>query len=308
MPGMEPHLTRKEAPNGRSASRGSRGYHYRLFATFGDQPGYLRPCGAGAYYRYVVLHSGTIIWSCHEGNVSGLLALTTRRRQNMGIVLRELESPVPTKVFTIANLLFLLYSPYLLSAEPNLFVGAKGGANVSWVTGSDWDEDIVRLFDGENKGRFGATVGGFVSAVFPSRYGIRAELLYSEHGGRVDFRINGNDAELRARSVMLDVSLLGERFFGVGQGAISVFLGPTLLLLQGDLVTEIRTNGETLETEEAQEAEQIFGATGGIGYSHPLGPGVLLFDIRYTRGLTGYNRDKAYDNAVTVLAGYGFPF
>lgn len=242
------------------------------------------------------------------GDTSFRLALMTRRDQNGTISLRGLESPVKTKAAVVALLLLLLRVASPASAEPNLFVGAKGGANVSWVTGSDWDEDIVRLFDGENKGRFGATVGGFVSAVFPSRYGIRAELLYSEHGGRVDGRINGDDAEFRARSVMLDVSLFGERFFGVGQGAISVFLGPTLLLLQGDVVTEIRANGESLETEEAQEAEQIFGATGGIGYTHPLGPGFLLFDIRYTRGFTGYNRDKAYDNAVTVLAGYGFPF
>lgn len=219
-----------------------------------------------------------------------------------------MESPVRTKAAVIATLLLLLRVAPPASGEPELFFGAKGGANLAWITGSDWEDDVVRLLDGDNKGRFGATVGGFVSAVFPSRYALRAELLYTEHGGRVDGRIGGTDAELRVRSVFLDVSLLGERYFDAGPGAISVFLGPTLLLLQGDLVTETRADGEVFEGRDAPKAEQIYGATGGVGYTLPLGPGVLLFDARYTRGLSGYNRDRAYDNAVTVLAGYGFPF
>lgn len=213
-----------------------------------------------------------------------------------------------TKALAIATLLFLLYAPHSVSAEPELFAGAKGGANFAWITGPDWEDDIVRLFDGDNRGRFGATVGGFVSALFPSRYGLRAELLYTEHGGRVEGRIGGSDAELRVRSTLLDVSILGERHFDVGPGAISVFLGPTLLLLQGNIVTETRAGGEVLEGEDVPDAEQLFGATGGVGYMLPLGPGVLLFDARYTRGLTGYNSDKAYGNAVSVLAGYGLPF
>lgn len=205
-------------------------------------------------------------------------------------------------------MLLLFWAPHPAFGEPELFVGAKGGANFSWITGSDWDEDVVRLLDGDNKGRFGVTVGGFVSAVFPSRYGIRAELLYTEHGGRVDGRIDGSDAELRVRTALLDASLFGERYFDVGPGALSVFLGPTVLLLQGDIVTETRADGEVFEGEDLPEAEQIFGATGGFGYALPLGPGVLLFDARFARGLSGYNRDKAYDNAVTLLAGYGLPF
>ncbi|MFP4430863.1 MAG: outer membrane beta-barrel protein [Spirochaetaceae bacterium] len=213
-----------------------------------------------------------------------------------------------TKAVVIATMLLLSWAPQPAFGEPELFVGAKGGANFSWITGPDWDEDIVRIFDGDNKGRFGATLGGFVSAVFPSRYGIRVELLYTEHGGRVDGRIGGSDAEIRVRTVLLDTSFLGERYFDRGPGRVSVFLGPTLLFLQGDILTETRADGEVLKGGDVPEAEQVFGATGGVGYVLPLGPGILLLDARYTRGLTGYNRDKAYDNALTFLVGYGLPF
>ncbi len=195
-----------------------------------------------------------------------------------------------------------------VDAAPQLYVGAKGGASFSWITGADWEDEVVASSDGTNRGRFGAAVGGFVSAVFPSRYGLRVELLYAEHGGRVDSETGGDVTEVRFRSVMLDVSLLGERYFDIGNGGIFVFLGPTLLVLQGDPVIEFRFAGDDVESSGTYEVRQIFAATGGVGYSLPLGPGIGILETRYSRGLTGYERDKTYHNGVTALLGYALPF
>lgn len=224
----------------------------------------------------------------------------------ISVVSFDSELLLKAKGATILCLLFVATAS--VAAAPELYVGAKGGANFSWITGADWEDDIVDSFDGRNRGRFGATVGGFVSAVFPSRYGLRAELLYTEHGGKVEGRVDGSKAELRFRTIILDVSLLGERYFDVGKGEIFVFLGPTLLVLQGDFVTDVRSEGAEFEGRDTYDGEQLFGATGGVGYTLPLGVGVLLFETRYTRGFTGYNRERAYDNAVTALAGYALPF
>jgi hypothetical protein len=79
-------------------------------------------------------------------------------------------------------------------------------------------------------------------------------------------------------------------------------------LVQGDVVIESEFDGGSDESREAPEEHQFFAASGGFAYQFPWGPGDLLFDARYSRGITGYNGEDAYDNAATLMMGYSFPF
>ena len=168
--------------------------------------------------------------------------------------------PDSVKSYLIISILVLaMASAPLPAKEPRLSAGFKSGANVSWVTGEAWQEDLVESLQGDNAPRFGPTLGAFVSVVFPSGFGGRAELLFAEHGGKV-INVVDSDAEFDARFSLLDISILIERRFRLGPGDFSIYLGPTLFLVQGDLVIESDFGGGSSEERDAPEEDQFFAA------------------------------------------------
>jgi hypothetical protein len=216
-------------------------------------------------------------------------------------------------------LLSLLVSTTCLSttyAQQRFSVGPRVGLNLSTLRG---DVTGYKLTPG-------LAAGAFVMYSSLNHFGISADVLYSQRGGRFPSTTNGGTTtEFTQRINYLEIPV-ALRYFLTRSGDFrpNVFFGPSLAIpLSAQRVRQKLNNVEQPNTDNSSTFKNLdLGLLAGFQLNFP-GFGErqrFLIDARYTFGLTditvpftpvnvvpGANgAQNIYNSTITVTLGYGF--
>jgi hypothetical protein len=208
--------------------------------------------------------------------------------------------------------LAIVVLPVLADAQ-SVTVGAKGGLNLSWFGGSNWDEyvDATEAFFGitiDERPRASFVGGAYVEAMFAENVGVVAEVSYAVYGQRYEYTYAGInvDGQFRQNAVQIPLFL---KFAASRSGGLYALVGPTVSFLVGDYEFEESGGGVTVSDSTTADNTTVLGFLAGAGYEVPIGAGELSFELRYGRNLTdAFDADKdPFDiNTFQTLVGYGF--
>ena len=198
-------------------------------------------------------------------------------------------------------------------AQSDISWGVKAGASIANIHGDDW---------GDSDSLIGLVGGLFVQVPVVEGFSVQPELLLSMKGSKADYRpfylatekdsLVYLEAPVLAKGTFpagdrVGVSLFGGPSFGLLVSATYKLTGPEADLLAADL--GIPTEGN-LEDVGAEMADFELGLVLGGGLEYRLARGSLVFDLRYTLGLTNVmDMQPAIDakNGVfAVMTGYTF--
>lgn len=198
-----------------------------------------------------------------------------------------------------------------LAGAQTLTIGAKGGLNLSWFSGNNWDDyiDFVEWYYGitiDERPRASFVGGPYLEAMFAENVGIVAEVSYAVYGQRYDYKALGMDFDGQYWQQAVQLPLLLKLAAG-RSGGIYAVVGPTLSFLIGDFEFEESGGGISVSDSVKPDDTVVLGFLAGAGYEAPLGDGEISFELRYGRNLTDAFDDEPLDtNTVQTLVGYGF--
>lgn len=207
------------------------------------------------------------------------------------------------------SVLFAVILPSLALAQ-SMTVGAKIGGGLSFLNGSDW-KDTLDWYGGDNKVRFGFTMGVFSSFEIVPGFCIQPEIAYSRIGGAYAYTYyepaipaNVNvDGKVTANALEVPVLLMGQ--YDAGKGKFRIFAGPELVLILGDIEQKEKAAGMTVSVDIEPDNHVVLGVKGGIGGTYPLGRGDVVLDLSYTRTITKiFEDDNTAFNGLLLTAGY----
>jgi opacity protein-like surface antigen len=209
-------------------------------------------------------------------------------------------------VFLAVLMLAVLFS--VAAQDVSVTAGAKGGLNLGWFSGDDWD-DFLDARDGDNGVGVGLTLGGFVELEFTERFGAQPEILFFQQKGKASYEdVAGDDVTQVTRINTLQIPMLAKATFAIEEGAIYGIVGPSVFLTLGDAKTTVEVDGSKESSEDTPDNRLLFGLAIGAGYEYPVGAGELIGELRYTRVLSRYEEDlDTFGNTVSLLVGYGVP-
>jgi hypothetical protein len=164
--------------------------------------------------------------------------------------------------------------------------GIKAGVNYANI--SDAKLGATEL---DFTGRTGVVVGAFVGAKLNDRFGIQADLLYSQQGAEFD----GGDFDLD----YVNVPVVAKIFFFKG---LHFQVGPQFGVVVNDETQSVL--GEVINDIAIQEFD-VSGVV-GLGYDVPLG---LRLEARYNFGfsdVTDVEGSSGKNSVVTLSLGYSF--
>ena len=171
-----------------------------------------------------------------------------------------------------------------------LSVGVKGGGNFADVKFEDSDATTARWFP---------VIGLF--AVFSPHWGVslQPEVLYSMKGAR----LGGSDAPTSLLIDYVETPVLGRVSLKAFGRRLYVVAGPSFAV-RVRARTRTEFSGATEEIDIGDQVRRFdFGIAGGAGVEF----GSLVFDVRYTYGLTDIDKDTtdpaAARNRVLALTG-----
>jgi len=165
-------------------------------------------------------------------------------------------------------------------------LGIKAGVNFANI--SDAKQGAVNL---DYSGRTGVVVGVFAGAKFNDRFGIQADLLYSQQGAEFD----GGDFNLD----YVNVPVVAKIFLVKG---LNAQIGPQFGVVVND---EAQTVVGEVINDIAVNDFDISGVA-GIGYDVPLG---LRLEARYNFGISDVPDApgaSGKNSVVTLSVGYSF--
>jgi hypothetical protein len=200
--------------------------------------------------------------------------------------------------------------PVLADAQ-TITVGAKGGLNLSWFSGSNWEDyvDATEAFYGitiDERPRASFVGGPYLEAMFAENVGVVFEASYAVYGQRYEYTYLdiGVDGQYWQKAVQLPLLL---KLAASRSGGIYAFVGPTVSFLLGDYEFEESGGGLTVTDSTTADNTTVFGFLAGAGYEVLIGPGELSFELRYGRNLTdAFDEDPFDTNTFHGLIGYGF--
>ncbi len=202
----------------------------------------------------------------------------------------------------------------LVLATPLVFSqaywGAKLGINGGTFVGDDAD---AADWGAEEKGARGGFVGGFFFDFRLSDIvGIRPELLASGKGATYE----GTDWDIKLKVNTIELPILVQFFLPIPTDAVDValFVGPAPAYIYSGKY-EYSEPGYTEEGDFEDVGADIIdfdlGVVGGLGLSVGAGPGIFLFDVRYTAGvinISDVSNVEFRTSTFGVSVGYGLPF
>ena len=207
------------------------------------------------------------------------------------------------RAFTVAIVLMVAGALSVYAQDVSVQAGGKGGLNLGWFSGDDWDPD-------DNSIGLGLTLGGFVELGFSEQFAAQPEILFFTQKGKAKFEdpLSGDDATAVTRINTIQIPLLAKALFPVDEGTLYGVLGPSIFLAVGDVKTTVEIDGDKDSSTNAPDNRLLFGLALGAGYEHPIDPGVLIGELRYTRVLSRFeNNADVFGNSVSLLVGYGIP-
>lgn len=191
-------------------------------------------------------------------------------------------------------------------------VGVKGGVDSSNFVG----DDVPDPGDGaSNAPKYGFNIGAQALLNF-GMFGVQPEVAYTQKGHRVTFDDIDNDATTTHN--YLEIPLLARLNLNLPAIPITpkLLAGPTFSYFLSGSTTNIEfpsgdTNKTDVDDEDVHDLD--IGLAAGAGVDIGLGPGVLTFDLRFTRGFTEIPDTDADDTAIfnsmgSVNVGYGIGF
>jgi len=209
----------------------------------------------------------------------------------------------------VVVLLMLLIFALAVGAQAGGGIVAKGikaGVNIAGHTGDDTDDN--------HESRTAFVGGGFLTYALTPALAIQPELLYSMKG----YKWEEEGWKETGKFDYLEIPVLLKYMIpmdGVVQPNLFAGVAPAFLLsaeVEVDYDETMLAMLHATETVDVKdEAKSIdFGLVFGGGVDLALGEGSLMFDVRYTMGLTSIDdTDDDWDiknKAITLMVGYGF--
>ena len=206
----------------------------------------------------------------------------------------------------------------LLSAQPaaaqdsSTRVGFKGGMNLSQFYGTEI---------GRSESLESIVFGVFAEFGIGGRFSLQPELNYSKRGAREDDLLEAATGGVWHYNYFDVVPLLKLRLNArVSKPSIGLFAGPVLSVLGSSKATG--TKPEELHSECAGCDRELiafpyvrllqtntkgndFGGTVGASFEFPAGPADIVFDVRYTKMMSEFDRapyDQLYSRKHSLLS------
>ncbi len=203
------------------------------------------------------------------------------------------------------TLLCALFVSLPLSAQR---FGVKAGFNVAGLSG----DYIIEL-----KSLSGFRFGGFLTLDMAGGLQIQPEAYYTQKGASyeqngmlwdVPFTMKG-----KLKLDYIEIPVLVKYVLKTGSLEPFFFAGPYFAFkasAKGEVAMNVGELGTETETEDLEDVKSTdYGVVVGAGLNLPLGQMTLIFDVRYTLGMTNISDvlDESVKNGVfSILAGIGF--
>lgn len=187
----------------------------------------------------------------------------------------------------------------------NFSVGAKGNIGIATTIQSDDDgpvEDILPVFSG--------SIGGVFGIQFTEMFALEPEVMF--HFGNGFSQEIDLDYETVKGSVYwttLEIPVMFKAKFAVGNGHFAVAVGPQFNFLLGDINVEAEGDTESYSAAEMGYNTFTLGIGAGVEYGLPVGPGDLVFGVRWQMDLTNVSDDSDYQfRNMAVLPSVAYMF
>lgn len=180
------------------------------------------------------------------------------------------------------------------SAIAQFSIGARVAGNLANVNQSLDDE-----YEFNPKHKIGIAFGVIAEIGLSEMFAIQPEVLYSQHGWRLDENFLGYPIKVEVRNSYLQVPILAKLTLGSEAFGINVLGGPHIGFGIGDLTSESDGESEATSWKDAGLKTFDYGLTGGIGVAFKAGPGKLGVDARYQFGLANMLDDPEGDDKVS---------
>lgn len=210
-----------------------------------------------------------------------------------------------TKTFLIGALALVLLLPGISLAK-GIKAGIKIGVNNSNLFGEE-AQQLEQDIGYELKSKWGLCAGGFIQFNLGKVLAVQPEFLYTMKGARMKEEVLGETFKLAINGAYVEVPVL-VKFMIPTPGGVkpNLFVGPAIAFkLSAKMKAEYA--GETIEEEDVSDDMEdtefglIFG--GGLDF------GKLMFDLRYSLGLTTlskYEGEEIKNGAITLKVGFSF--
>lgn len=182
----------------------------------------------------------------------------------------------------------------------NFSVGAKGNIGIATTIQSVDDEpveDILPVFSG--------SIGGVFGIQFTEMFALEPEVMFHfGNGFSMENEMFGKTLKYSYNWTTLEIPVMFKAKFAVGDGHFAVAVGPQFNFLLGDINRKVESDGDT-ETN-SYSADDIgfntftLGIGAGVEYCLPVGPGDLVFGVRWQMDLTNVRDDS--DSQVRNMA------
>lgn len=191
----------------------------------------------------------------------------------------------------------------------NFSVGAKGNIGIATTIQSIDDEpaeDILPVFSG--------SIGGVFGIQFTEMFALEPEVMFHfGNGFSEEGDLLGKTAKYFYTWTTLEIPVMFKAKFAVGNGHFAVAVGPQFNFLLGDINGKMEWNGDT-ETDSISADDYnvntfTLGIGAGVEYGLPVGPGDLVFGVRWQMDLTNVKEDSDYQfRNMAVLPSVAYMF
>lgn len=172
----------------------------------------------------------------------------------------------------------------------NFSVGAKGNIGIATTIQSVGDEpadDILPVFSG--------SIGGVFGIQFTEMFALEPEVMFHFGNGYSQEVDMGKTVKYSYNWTTFEIPVMFKAKFAVGDGHFAVAVGPQFNFLLGDINLKAEWDGDTdTASRSADDADiNIFtlGIGAGVEYGLPVGPGDLVFGIRWQMDLTNVSKN-----------------
>ena len=174
----------------------------------------------------------------------------------------------------------------------NFSVGAKGNIGIATTIQSYDDEpadDILPVFSG--------SIGGVFGIQFTEMFALEPDVMFHFGNGiSIENELYGKTVKYSYNWTTLEIPVMFKAKFAVGNGHFAVAVGPQFNFLLGDINVKSEYDGDTETDSYSADGFNIFtlGIGAGVEYGLPVGPGDLVFGVRWQMDLTNVRDDSDY--------------
>lgn len=187
----------------------------------------------------------------------------------------------------------------------NFSVGAKGNIGIATTIQSDDDgpvEDILPVFSG--------SIGGVFGIQFTEMFALEPEVMFHfGNGFSQEIDLGYETVKGSVYWTTLEIPVMFKAKFAVGNGHFAVAVGPQFNFLLGDINVEAEGDTESYSAAEMGYNTFTLGIGAGVEYGLPVGPGDLVFGVRWQMDLTNVSDDSDYQfRNMAVLPSVAYMF